>query len=150
MNPAAQMKLAQRIRGFEHPLACDRGAVAAVIYSARGFVLSVGRNLLPKKHAPCSCNDGTDTMQVGSKTCKAIHAEVGATSELELSDVKRAVSIAVTRPPCKECLKVLLQTNIRVLVTTNEYPDRDNSKVEWEKVGRKWYVLEHAPINDMD
>jgi deoxycytidylate deaminase len=50
-----------------------------------------------------------------------------------------AYTIVVTRPPCLACLKVLLNTDIKVIrLTSKEYPDRDEVKAIWLKAGNIW------------
>lgn len=119
---------------------CDRGQVGAAIFDQFGMGLAGGKNELPVAFSPCSCNDGADTNVKGSKTCKAVHAEVTALGLLGNS-AAQAYVIAVTRPPCKRCIEELLMTDIQLIVTTDEYPDRDKVREVWEHAGRRWKLL---------
>lgn len=123
---------------------CPRGTVSAVVADNSGFIMGIGTNGLSSRIAPCDCNCGTDSMKTGSKTCLAVHAEVRAVMEALSNKMYVAETIATTRPPCHECLKVLLDSNINVIVTTDIFEDRDGSRKIWERYGGKWVVLTAA------
>ena len=149
MNFKPHMRLAQEVRGLKIPTSCVRGSVGAVLFNATGESLALGKNGLPECLAPCKCNDGADTHTHGSSTCKAVHAEVAAVLSVGYR-ISEATLIATTRPPCRTCLSVLfMSTEITTIVTTNEYPDRDNSRIEWEKAGKDWHVLDYEPATDL-
>lgn len=123
-------------------LGCPRGIVIATIFDKQGKLMGTGINRLDSAHAPCTCNDNVDTTKEGSKTCLAIHAEVIAIMNVwgaggKASDMQALWS---TRPPCKNCIKVLLATSIQEIVVTPTYDDRDNSKEVWESAGRDWSI----------
>lgn len=140
MNEISKMNRTQALRKAHSHMDCDRGKVAAIIFSADGSVLASGKNGLPACLSPCKCNDGADTYKMGSATCKAGHAEVNALLALKGNDWK-AHSIYVTRPPCRTCLTHILNTGIKLIVTTDEYPDRDGSFITWDNVGREHLIL---------
>lgn len=140
MKEISRMKHAQKLRSVHSHMDCERGQVAAVIYSAIGDVLASSKNALPPCLSPCKCNDGADTNTKGSSTCKAGHAEVNALLALK-GNLWKAHTIHVTRPPCRTCLTHLLDTGIQLIVTTDEYPDRDGSQTVWTDNKREWLTL---------
>lgn len=121
---------------------CPRGAVIVQIFDDNMNQLGAGFNSLESAHAPCTCNDNVDTMQAGSQTCLAVHAEVRAIMKVwENGHVYDAPAILISsRPPCRNCIKVLLATSIHTIIVSPQYEDRDNSKQVWTSAGRTWEV----------
>lgn len=121
---------------------CPRGVVVAQIFNNDMQKLANAINGLTNEHSPCKCNDKVDTMQAGSQTCLAVHAEVRALMQAWSFGAKFSeLAIMVTsRPPCRNCIKVLLATPIHTIIVSPQYEDRDNSKQVWTSAGRTWEV----------
>jgi deoxycytidylate deaminase len=124
----------------EHLRQCPRRLVTAIITDLTLKPLATGRNLLPKDaQAPCQCNCGVSTLQGASPLCRAVHAEVAALRDLvERGAVGSEAYIFSTSPPCEKCLPQIMWSEIKVLVTTDQYPDRDQSQDHWPGT---WIVL---------
>ena len=119
---------------------CPRGRVFAILTDYNHSPIGTGRNLLPIGEGPCTCNDGVDTLKGGSKTCQAEHAEMAALRWAAQNGNQGLERILITtRPPCGRCLWTLKnRSNVAVIVTSDEYPDRDNSELLW---AGDWIVL---------
>jgi deoxycytidylate deaminase len=123
---------------------CPRANVKCVVLNKVGVVLGSGSNTLPDCYGSCTCNtDNADTMKQGSSTCRAVHAEVGALLDASrghftLDDIHYVVS---TRPPCKNCLSILLKTKAMFIVAPDNWPDRDDSMSHWRNAGRHWFTI---------
>lgn len=116
---------------------CPRASVGAVIMDVEGHIIGEGFN--KNAFGDCDCDCGTPSNQVGSSTCKTIHAEVMALLSVEnKTDME---ILATNRPPCYRCLNVLANTEITIIVTTSEWLDRDSSQIRWEELGRFWIII---------
>ena len=114
------------------PLQCPRGMCSALLLDRQLNPMAVGHNHLPPGRKPCTCNDGRDTLVAGSVTCKAIHAEAAALAYLRGTPLIGMESwLLATRPPCRKCLPLIRRSNVRTIVTTDQYPDRDSSEKGW-------------------
>lgn len=116
---------------------CPRASVGAAIFNFDGDIVGEGYN--KNAFGLCNCDCGTPTEKGGSSTCQTAHAEIMA---LLATDNRAEMEfIAVTRPPCYKCLNVLMNTEIRIIVTTLKWADRDDSQTRWEKAGRLWIIV---------
>ena len=125
---------------------CPRGMVTAGLFEPDSLLLiAAGRNLVPARHAPCKCDDDADTHCQGSQTCKATHAEVRAINKAQQEgNLDKARILLSTRPPCEKCFHRIEETPVELIVTTDQYPDRDRVRMFWEAQDKQWMVLPHA------
>lgn len=124
---------------IEHLRQCPRRSVSAVITDLSLNPLAAARNLLPEGCGPCDCDCGVSTLEGGSLTCRAIHAEAAALAYLrDKPSLGYEAYLLTTSPPCKRCLPKIMDSNVKVIVTTDQYPDRDHSQDEWPGT---WLVL---------
>lgn len=135
------MRIAYQLQ-LDHPRQCPRGRTSAIILDASLQPIAAARNLLREGlPAPCECDCGTDTLVGAGLTCQAVHSEAGALDYLKDKPTLGQESYMITtRPPCKRCLPLIVSSNIKVIVTTDQYPDRDHSKDAWPGT---WLVLPH-------
>lgn len=72
----------------------------------------------------------------GQDQCEAVHAEQNAL--LQCADPRRIHTAYVTLSPCKNCIKLLLNTQCKNVVFLEEHTDL-TAKSIWEKLGRNWH-----------
>lgn len=136
-----KMQTAYKLQAFGTDRQCPRGITSALLLDLTLTPIATGRNLLMPSDAPCECDCGIDTLLGGSSSCKAIHAEAAALEYLKFSGRSGDERYVVTtRPPCKLCIDLLLASNVAVIITTDQYPDRDHSEKKWPGV---WIVLSY-------
>ena len=120
---------------------CPRCSVGAVILDKNGEPIGHGCNTLAESFCPCSCDCGTPSMEKGSSTCQAIHAEIMAVFSVSTMYRLAMDALVSTRPPCYNCLSFLATTSIKKIVVTKEFGDRDHSAQRWMDIGRAWIEL---------
>lgn len=120
---------------------CPRASSAAIVFDKKLSVLGSGRNLLNLVDSPCTCDSGEDTLIAGSPTCKAIHAEMSALGRIPSYSKGEEWFMFTTRPPCKKCLPILIESDVKFIITTDQLPDRDGSQLAWPGV---WHVLPYS------
>lgn len=119
---------------------CPRTAVATYLYNEDGY--RVVRSANARFDGKCDCNDDADTLTTASATCCAMHSEVRALLQAAKEGSYPFLRTAVvTRPPCIKCLPYLLDSPISVIVTGDDWPDRDNTAEVWRRFGRTWLTL---------
>ena len=95
---------------------CSKNAVGCVLTDAKGRILSTGYNGVPAGLPHCTdfpCAGAT--LPPGSDACQAVHAEVNAL--LQCKDVDIIDTCYVTTMPCNSCMKTLMNTSCRRIVT---------------------------------
>ena len=102
---------------------CIRRAVGAIIVDGRGRVLSTGYNGVPTGFPHCIVDPcaGSNDSPGDSSNCNAVHAEVNAV--IQCYRIDYAHKIYVSCSPCFSCMKMLLNTNIKEIVSMEEYAD---------------------------
>jgi len=123
---------------------CPRASVKCIVLDKHATLLGTGSNTLPDCLGECTCNtDDADTMVRGSNTCRAVHAEVNAVMEAARNGFSpdEIYYVVSTRPPCKNCLSVLMKTSAVFIVAPDNYPDRDSSMNSWRNAGRHWFTI---------
>lgn len=119
---------------------CPRASCSAIVLSGGFEILGVGRNLIPEdQQHPCDCDCGTPTEVAKGRGCRAIHAEAAALESL--SEFDHPMVMITTRPPCKDCIELLIDSPIVIIATTDQYPDRDGSRERWAEVYGDWEVF---------
>jgi dCMP deaminase len=125
---------------FAKRTTCVRRAVGAVAVDADGYLLGTGYNGVPKGFSHCSegnpCSGANSPSGTNIDGCSAIHAEQNLL--LHCGDVQKIHTIYVTTSPCVSCLKLLLGTNTKRIVFSEDYPGSDISKQLWLNSGRLW------------
>ena len=104
---------------------CPRRNVGAVILNDLGHVLSTGFNGVPSGMTSCYDNDcgaSSEPTKDGLDKCIAVHAEMNAL--MQLRSPREATDIIITSSPCKHCMKMLLNTEIR-FIAYGELYDKD-------------------------
>lgn len=143
---------------------CLRRQVGCVLLNARGHVLATGYNGVAAGMP--HCNEGHQTTEriealgvwspgplvyphacpaahalsgTQLEGCEAIHAEQNAL--LQCRDVWEIDSCYCTTAPCLTCLKLLLNTGCRLIVSDSIYPHEEKARELWERAGREWKKL---------
>lgn len=120
---------------------CPRAGVGVAILSDNGFVIGTGYNKRAVAFGKCNCDSGPSTKEGKSSTCQAVHAEVYAINDVANRFKKYMTVLVSTRPPCYQCLNFLATTDIKTIVVSGEWDDRDGSKQRWIDIDREWIVL---------
>ena len=112
----AYLRMAQVWAELSH---CERRKVGAIIVKDR-MIISDGYNGTPSGFENC-CED-----ENGKTLWYVLHAEANAILKLSRSTQSaEGATLYLTRSPCKECSKRVLQAGIRKLVYIDEYSDED-------------------------
>ena len=102
---------------------CVRRQVASIITTENGRILSAGYNGSPSGFTHCidtPC-EGANDQPGNTKRCAATHAEANALLHCYRLDLAKTMYCSVS--PCLECAKLILTTNIYLVVVTNYYSD---------------------------
>jgi dCMP deaminase len=119
---------------------CLSRQVGTVLVDNRNHILSTGYNGYASGTA--NCVDTGICARAGAESgtklnlCEAIHGE--ANSLLQAPNVYVIETAYVTTSPCKECVKLLMNTSCKRIVFINPYPNHEVSQTLWESVGREW------------
>ena len=114
---------------------CKRREVGAIIVDRGYHILSTGYNGVPRNIPHCitlPCK-GFDDPPGNTDRCEAVHAEVNAV--LQCSRIDYAHTIYVSCTPCFSCTKMLLNTNIQIIITCEPYAD-ERGRNMWLNSGR--------------
>ncbi len=104
---------------------CVRRAVGAILVDEKYKVLSTGYNGVPSGFSHCTdvpCLGAQDPSG-DSRRCMAIHAEVNVVVQCTRLDLARILYVSCT--PCFMCAKMLCNTPVRRIVSTEEYGESD-------------------------
>lgn len=120
---------------------CVRRSVGCVLVNAKRQVLSTGYNGLPKDFPHCNegqnqCSGANAESGTKLEQCMAVHAEQNAL--LQCKDVDDIAACYVTTSPCIHCMKMLLNTECRVIFCSDVY-DREAVRL-WTSRGRSVFV----------
>ena len=131
------MRVAQEI---SHMSTCPRREVGCVILNDLGHVLATGFNGVPSGFDSClenDCGGSLSSTRDNLDKCIAVHAEMNAM--MQLRTPREASVIFTTSSPCKHCIKMLLNTEIKMIVYLEEY-DTD-ALIMWDKAGRNYDAI---------
>lgn len=101
---------------------CSRRAVGCVIVDHHYRIIATGYNGVPSGITHCiesPCTGADLPSGTGLDRCLAIHAEQNAL--MQCSDTKRIHAIYTTTFPCMHCLKMILNTSVKVLYYKEAY-----------------------------
>lgn len=133
---------------ISHQGTCIRRQVGCVLTDKRGRILSTGYNGVATGRPHCSeghpCKGACLPSGEGLDLCEAIHAEQNAV--LLLSDPWIVDTCYVTCTPCISCLKLLLGTSCKRIVSNYAYSHTE-SLSWWSSAGRVMEIL--APQGDI-
>lgn len=127
---------------FAERATCVRRKVGCVIVDEDGRILATGYNGVAAGRPHCNegfpCEGAGCASGEGLDQCEAIHAEQNAI--LFLGDPRKAHTIYVTVSPCLSCMKLLLGTAARRIVTRELYP-HEAAMDWWARAGGTIDVL---------
>lgn len=130
---------------------CLRRRVGCVLTDARGRVLATGYNGVARGRTHCNeyvpssggylnaCPGADRASGVDLDLCEAVHAEVNAL--LQCADVDDIDTCYVTVSPCVPCLKMLMNTGCRRIVSAAAYVG-SNKDLWTREPGRTWSVVD--------
>ncbi len=124
---------------------CGRRAVGAILVDRGHHILSTGYNGVPRGWPHCTeepC-DGRYDKPGDTSRCHAVHAEANALLQCYRLDMAWKLYVSCT--PCFECTKILLNTNIQEIVTTELYADERGARM-WRKRGAQLWRDEKRTI----
>ena len=115
---------------------CPRREVGAVILNDLGHVLATGFNGVPSGFKSCFLDACPGSLSLPGEhldRCIAIHAEMNAM--MQLRTPREASALFTTSSPCKHCIKMLLNTEIKTIFYDELY---DGEALEmWKQAGRE-------------
>ena len=117
---------------------CIRMKVGCVLVDSMNHILSTGYNgpAIGQPHCiDIPCPGAKIEAGRNTNTCDAIHSEANAL--LQCSDVQKIVTAYITHSPCRNCIKLLLNTSCQVIIykhlSSGVHTDAINL---WIKAGR--------------
>lgn len=116
--------------------ACLRRQVGCVLLDAKGCILAVGYNGVPRGEGHCDV-----CLQDRGEPCPAIHAELNAL--IQCKDQWAVVTCCVTRSPCAPCTRALLNTGCRSIYFIDESSHPEAMRI-WVSRNRRWMQLRKA------
>ena len=117
---------------------CARRKVGCVFVDANKNIIATGYNGVAKGEPHCissPCSGSNSPSGENLDNCGAVHAEQNAIARC--SNVFSIDIAYLTVSPCINCVKLLLGTNCKEIVFSEQYP-HDASRALWEKAGRIW------------
>ena len=149
-RPSSDQYFTQMAKLVSTRTTCIRRAVGCVLVNARKHVLSTGYNGVAAGQPHCNQHDpfyetGFPHACEGAHAksgeslhlCKAIHAEQNAL--LQCRNVYEIDTAYVTTSPCVHCMKLLLNTSCKRIVTVSLY---DQAAADlWYGAGRELVIL---------
>lgn len=117
---------------------CIRRGVGAVLVDKYHHIIGTGYNGVPRGIDHCiskPCGGHNHPSGEGLEDCLAIHAEQNAL--MQCPDVMEIDTLYVTTSPCMHCIKMLLNTNCRVIVFRDEYSKQALDL--WASFGRQYH-----------
>lgn len=103
---------------------CGRRAVGAILTTVDGKILSTGYNGPPQHRRHCTevpCAGRLDKKGDTSR-CEAVHAEINALLQCWRLDLAHTLYVSCT--PCFTCAKAICNTQIKQIITIEEYADQ--------------------------
>lgn len=123
---------------------CARRAVGCILVNERGHVLATGYNGVASGLPHCidsPCKGAGLPSGAGLHLCEAIHAEQNAL--LQCRNINEIHTVYVTASPCVSCMRLLMNTSVRRIVFSQEYPHAESTGLA-ATVGIAWV---HLPDN---
>lgn len=121
---------------------CARRRVGCVLTDINNHVLATGYNGVARGRPHCidqKCPGADCPSGTGLDLCEAIHAENNAL--LQCKDVDFVHTCYVVSSPCKQCIRLLLNTRCTRIVFEEEYPHSESRDL-WLSAGREWIKWE--------
>ena len=145
LRPTRHVTMMDIARTIARRSTCARRQVGCVLTDAYGRVLSLGHNGVPRGHTHCTehpCPGVGIASGGGLETCQAIHAEQNAL--LFCADITKIRACYVTASPCAHCVKMLLNTECRIVIYDESY-----AVTPWEWLDDAWVANLHYSQKDM-
>jgi dCMP deaminase len=101
---------------------CRRRKVGAVAVDQYDYIMSTGYNGVPSGYAHCikhPCGGEEHETGEGLDTCLALHAEANLIAHCR--NPMDIDTIFITTSPCMSCMKLIIATGCRHIVTKEEY-----------------------------
>jgi dCMP deaminase len=111
---------------------CPRRQVAAILTTEQGHILATGYNGAPRGFVHCTeepCAGASDPKGDTSR-CEAVHAEQNAIVQAGLhGKLAEATRLYCTTMPCTACAKLIVATNVKLIVVKEEYADSFGAEI---------------------
>ena len=137
MRPTSDENYIEMAKVLAKRATCARRSVACILVDSHKQVLATGYNGPASGEPHCiehPCPGAHMASGTGLSVCEAIHAEANAL--LQCKD-KFAIDTAyVTTPPCRDCVKLLMNTSCRRIVFIGEYPQMVEAEELWLRRNR--------------
>jgi dCMP deaminase len=132
---------------------CARRKVGCILVDRHGHVLATGYNGPAAGEPHCiehNCPGANMAPGTGLSTCEAIHAEANAL--LQCKDSQAIDVVYCTSSPCRDCVKLLMNTSARAVYFLEEYWHTDAKELWTRSKARGWYHYEWLdnPLKDLD
>ena len=114
--------------------ACLARQVGTVLVDSKNILISTGYNGPPRGFPHCTVCAREKTKIAGQSLyeCHTIHAEMNAL--LQCTDLNRVYKAYCTTSPCLVCVRLLANTECRVIVYDKVYDDLEKVIKFWETI----------------
>lgn len=134
MRPSSDENYIEQARVIAKRATCGRRQVGCILVDVHKQVLATGYNGPAAGEAHCTdhpCAGAHLPSGTGLSVCEAIHAEANAL--LQCRDKFAIHTAYVTTPPCRDCVKLLMNTGCRRIVFVGNYPQMEEARELWQR-----------------
>lgn len=111
---------------------CARRKVGCVVVDSNNHIVATGYNGVAKKFPHCidqPCAGANYSSGESLDKCEAIHAELNALLQLRSDDT--SLLMYTTTTPCKECTRIICNSNVKRVVSISQYSQDTLSMFAW-------------------
>lgn len=134
MRPSSDENYIEQARVVARRATCSRRQVGCILVDRHKQVLATGYNGPASGEDHCTekpCAGANLASGTGLSVCEAIHAEANAL--LQCRDKFAIETAYVTTPPCRDCVKLLMNTGCRRIVFIGDYPQMEEARELWQR-----------------
>lgn len=122
---------------------CARRAVGCVVVNVNKKILATGYNGVPRGMPHCNegnpCKGANMPSGQGLSDCLSVHAEINAL--VQCAAVEDIETIYLTVSPCRDCIKVIMNTGATRIVFAEEYVQHEARELWLSRPGNEWIKL---------
>lgn len=134
MRPSSDENYIEQALVVARRATCSRRRVGCILVDRYKQVLATGYNGPASGESHCTeipCAGARLASGTGLSVCEAIHAEANAL--LQCRDKFAIETAYVTTPPCRDCVKLLMNTGCRRIVFVGDYPQMEEARELWQR-----------------
>jgi dCMP deaminase len=122
---------------------CHRRAVGCVAVNAKKHILATGFNGVPRGLPHCNegnmCKGAKEPSGKNLSDCLSVHAEINCL--VQCKDVDDIQTVYLTVSPCRDCIKVIMNTGATRIVFNDEYVHEGVRELWLSRPGNEWICI---------